>query len=92
MTLDRFVVPHGSIYLVHDSAGKVIGQLHPRNTHTYVASALCQCDHHVERCSRTRSWNIGREPVEAVQRVLVKRLHDAHGIASTQLHMDEKRA
>ena len=95
--LDRFLVPYRRIYLVYDSFGRTIGEIHPRHGETYVCSALCLAKHHKERCSRTRGWKGPEdgEPVEAVHRVLIQWLIDgldecAH--KSTADHMAALRA
>ena len=93
-SLDAFVVPVGKIYHVKDEYGRKVGELHPRSHSTYVVSAKCECERHTEseRCSRTRGWKAGQEPLNAVQRVLVKWLHEGHLAGTADEHMSQPRA
>ena len=92
-SLDRHLVPHKGIFNVIDDLGAVVGQIHPRwnDKGAYIASALCKHDHHKERCTRTRNWKVGKEPMEAPDRILINWLFDAHMHKSTAAHMDAPR-
>ena len=85
------IAPSGKTYDVMDDCGRKIGELHPGLSRygTYTAFALCTHKQHKdERCSRGRCWKglKNGEPVDHVNRVLVKWLLEGQNLRNAKTH------
>ena len=83
--------------IVKDSAGRTVGQLQPMIADNGFRSfAVCYCDKHKTRCTRSRGWSAtrsatsGEEP-SVVNRVLAYWLLSADQFSSTGLRMQAPR-
>jgi hypothetical protein len=95
-SMDRFVVPHPTSQRYHhilDDAGRVVGQLQViLGDGPYRAAAVCLCEEHKERCSRSRGWRSGgSEMPQQVDRVLARWVRDASKHKNTRDHMSAPR-
>ena len=95
-SMDRFIVPHPTSQRyqnILDDAGQVVGQLQViLGDGHYRAAAICLCEEHKERCSRSRGWRSGgSEMPQHVDRVLARWVRDASKHKSTRDHMSAPR-
>ena len=74
--------------IVKDSTGRRLGQLKPMMTDTgFRTIAVCYCEAHKERCSRSRGWREkSPESPDVVERILVHWLLSADQYATAAAH------